>query len=136
MHFPWVKDLGKVIPLRLRRCKKIGRTQQNSTTIDHEGDSSIPVDISSPPHLPAPPSNLLQVQPISVTREPGLEAYTNVPSARYSEGVSLAREASDMAQVALPFVQAIAGAIPLVGGPMHAAIGGLLTGLQIIDIHN
>lgn len=61
------------------------------------------------------------MQPVSVTREPGLEAYI---SATYSGGVSLARQASDMAQVALPLVQAAASAIPLVGGPMKAATGG------------
>ncbi|KAG2748747.1 hypothetical protein P692DRAFT_20535654 [Suillus brevipes Sb2] len=38
-----------------------------------------------------------------------------------------------MAQVALPLVQDIAGAIPLLGAPMKAAISGLLTGLQAID---
>ncbi|KAG1800729.1 uncharacterized protein BJ212DRAFT_1400088, partial [Suillus subaureus] len=39
-----------------------------------------------------------------------------------------------MAQLALPLVQAVTGAIPLVGAPMQAAIGGLLTGLQAIDV--
>jgi hypothetical protein len=39
-----------------------------------------------------------------------------------------------MAQVALPFVQAITSAIPLVGVPMQAAISELLTGLQAIDV--
>ncbi|KAG2737081.1 hypothetical protein P692DRAFT_20883997 [Suillus brevipes Sb2] len=56
------------------------------------------------------PSNSSPVQPVSITRESGLKAYT---SAKYSEGVSLTRQASDMAQVALPLVQAVAGAIPL-----------------------
>lgn len=121
MHFLWVKDLGKVIPLRLRRSTKTGRTRQNSTTINRQGDSSIHTDIASPPHLQTLPSNSSLVQPVSVTREPGLEAST---SAKYSESVSLGRQASDMAQVALPLVQAVAGAIPLVGGPMKAAIGG------------
>ncbi|KAG2064133.1 hypothetical protein BDR04DRAFT_1110573 [Suillus decipiens] len=51
----------------------------------------------------------------------------------HSRGISLAREASDMAQLALPLVQAIASAIPFVGAPMQAAIGGLLIGLQAID---
>lgn len=121
MRFPWVKGLGKVIPLRLRRSTKTGRSRQNSTSIKHLGDSSIPADISSPSHLRAPSSSSLPVQPVSVTREPGLEAYI---SATYSGGVSLACQASDMAQVALPLVQAAASAIPLVGGPMKAATGG------------
>jgi hypothetical protein len=41
-----------------------------------------------------------------------------------------------MAQLALPLMQAVASAIPLVGAPMQAAIDGLLTGLQAIDRHN
>ncbi|KIK37111.1 hypothetical protein CY34DRAFT_93307 [Suillus luteus UH-Slu-Lm8-n1] len=39
-----------------------------------------------------------------------------------------------MAQLALPMVQAVASVIPLVGAPMQAAIGGLLTSLQAIDV--
>jgi hypothetical protein len=39
-----------------------------------------------------------------------------------------------MAQLALPLVQSVANAIPLVGAPMQAAIGGLLTSLQAIDV--
>ncbi|KAG1774575.1 hypothetical protein EV702DRAFT_517485 [Suillus placidus] len=41
-----------------------------------------------------------------------------------------------MAQAALPLAQAIASAIPLVGTPMQAAIGGLLSCLQAIYRHN
>jgi hypothetical protein len=41
-----------------------------------------------------------------------------------------------MAQLILPSVQAVSSAIPLVGAPMQAAIGGLLTGLQAIDRRN
>jgi hypothetical protein len=72
------------------------------------------------------------MQPMSATREPDLEAPTNVSSG--SSGGSLGREASDMAQLVLPLVQVIASAIPLVGAPMQAAIGGLLSCLQAIDV--
>ncbi|KAG1848429.1 hypothetical protein F4604DRAFT_1935375 [Suillus subluteus] len=137
MRFPWVKDLGKVIPLRLRRSTKKGRTQHSSTsrtTTGHDGDSSTSSDIFTSPLSPLTrPSNPSLTQPISTTREPDFEASTNVSSGS-SGGVSLAREASDMAQIALPSVQAIVGAIPLVGAPMQAAIGGLLLGLQAIDV--
>lgn len=120
MHykFLWVKDLGKVIPLRLRRSTKKGCTQYSSTsrtTTGHEGDGS--------------------TTPVSTAGEPDLEASIDVSSGS-SGGVSLARGASDMAQAALPSVQAIASAIPLVGAPMQAAIGGLLSCLQAIDRHN
>ncbi|KAG1778196.1 hypothetical protein EV702DRAFT_1196615 [Suillus placidus] len=68
--------------------------------------------------------------------EPGLESSTDESSARCSGSASLAREASDMAQLALPFVQAAASAIPLVGGIVQAAVGVSLTGLQAIDRRN
>ncbi|KAG1729480.1 uncharacterized protein EDB91DRAFT_809636 [Suillus paluster] len=122
MPFPWLKDLGNVISVRRsRRPTKNRRTQCSSTATDYEGDDSVLLD--SPLHLDC------------ASREPGFQVSTNVSSTRYSQGVSLTREASDMAQLALPLVQAVAGAIPLVGAPMQAAIGGLLTSLQAIDRH-
>jgi len=41
---------------------------------------------------------------------------------------------SDMAQLVLPVVGAVAGAIPLAGPPIQAAIEGLLAILQSIDV--
>lgn len=139
MVFLWFKDLNKVIPLRLRPSKKLkkGCTQRSSTswtTTGHEGDSS-PADFSASPFsLHAPASNPSLMQPISATGEPAnLKASINVPS-RSSGSVPLARELYDMAQVALPSVQAIAGVFPLVGSPMQAAIGGLLSILQTFNV--
>lgn len=138
MHIQWIKDLGKVIPLRLRRSTKKARTQDSSTSrtpTGNEGDSSTPADISTGPFSSRTlPSNPSLMQPMSATREPDLEAPTNVSSG--SSGGSLGREASDMAQLVLPLVQVIASAIPLVGAPMQAAIGGLLSCLQAIDRHH
>jgi hypothetical protein len=137
MHFKFTLSLegfAKVIPILSKRSKNQGCTQHNSTTADHEGDTSIPTDLSNLVPAPIPSSNSSPVHPVSASGESRLEASINLSSTRYSGGVSLAREASDMAQVALPFVQAISGAIPLVGAPMQAAIGGLLTGLQTIDV--
>jgi len=42
--------------------------------------------------------------------------------------------ASDVAQTVLPGVAAVAGVIPVAGGPLQAAIGGLLFILQGIDV--
>ncbi|KAG1732759.1 hypothetical protein EDB19DRAFT_1831243 [Suillus lakei] len=81
-------------------------------------------------------SSLLLVHPGSLARDPGLEVSANASSTRPSGGVSLAREASDMAQLTLPVVQAFTGVIPIVGGPMKAAIAGLLAILQTIDTHD
>ncbi|KAG2127125.1 hypothetical protein DEU56DRAFT_821298 [Suillus clintonianus] len=130
----FVKDFGKVFAIRLRRSTKNGHTQCSSTTTDHEGDVSILGHTSS--LSPTLSSNSSQVHAVSANEEPGLEASTNASSPRSSRGVALARKASDMAQLALPLVQAVASAIPLVGAPMQAAIGGLVTGLQAIDRHN
>ncbi|KAG1735646.1 uncharacterized protein EDB91DRAFT_558422 [Suillus paluster] len=137
MHFefPWLKDLCKVIAIRLRRPTK-NRRKRGLTDTDHEGDGSIPAGIPIAPPSPSPtlPSNPSSSDPISVSapRDPCLEVSANISSSKYS--VSLAREASDMAQFALPFVQAFADVIPLVGAPTKAAIGGLLEVLQAIDV--
>ncbi|KIJ67385.1 hypothetical protein HYDPIDRAFT_166008 [Hydnomerulius pinastri MD-312] len=57
----------------------------------------------------------------------------NASSIQASLRVPLAREVSDMAQVALPVLQSVAGVIPIAGAPLGAAIGGCLTALQTID---
>ncbi|KAG2129660.1 uncharacterized protein EDB93DRAFT_114071 [Suillus bovinus] len=131
----YIKDLGKVFAVRLRRPKKDGPRQRSSTTADHEGAGFIHAQVPTVSHFssPIPSSNSSLVHSTS-SREPGLES--NVPFARYSGSVSFTRQASDMAQLALPLVQNIASAIPLVGAPMQAAISGLLTGLQAIDRHS
>ncbi|KAG2753578.1 hypothetical protein P692DRAFT_20829121, partial [Suillus brevipes Sb2] len=133
MPIPLFQGFGKVIAFRLKRPKQKGRTQHNSTTTNHEGINSIPANISNPNPAFVPSSLSSPVPHVSAIRESGLEGSINHSSARSFGGVSLAREASDMAQVALPFVQAIASAIPLVGAPMQAVISGMLTSLQAID---
>jgi len=132
MSFPWVKDLARVIVLRKRRSPKDGGTQNNSTIIYHEGDDSISVDM--PSAFPSSPSSSSRVQAVSGIGEPGLGVSTTVTSTRSSCVVSPAREASDMAQLSLPVLHAVAGAIPLAGALMQAAIGGLLAILQAIDV--
>ena len=47
---------------------------------------------------------------------------------------STLRIASDVAQTVLPGVVAVAGVIPVAGSPLQAAIGGLLSILQGIDV--
>ncbi|KAG1770615.1 hypothetical protein EV702DRAFT_1249073 [Suillus placidus] len=115
----FVKDFGKVFAVRLTRPAKNRRTHPSSTTTHHEGDHSIPVDI--PMH------------PGSLARDPGLELSIDISSARSSWGDPSARKASDMAQTFLPFVQAIAGPIPLAGAPIKATIGGLLEIFKVMD---
>jgi hypothetical protein len=134
MPIPLFQGFGKVVAFRLKHPTQKGQTQHNSTITNHEGINSIPANVSNPVPALTPSSISSLVPSVSAIRQSGLETSIDPSSARYSGSVSLAREASDMAQVALPFVQAITGAIPLVGAPMQAAISGLLTGLQAIDV--
>ena len=46
----------------------------------------------------------------------------------------LLSEAGDVFQLVSPMVQAVAGAIPVVGTPLKAAVNGLLYIIQIIDV--
>ncbi|KAG1774656.1 hypothetical protein EV702DRAFT_1123693 [Suillus placidus] len=136
MPSPSVKDFGKVFAVRLTRPAKNRRTQPSSTTTHHEGDHSIPVDIPSEFPVPSPTlhsNSSLLVHPGSLARDPGLKLSIDISSARSSWGDPSARKASDMAQTFLPFVQAIAGPIPLAGAPIKATIGGLLEIFKVMD---
>ncbi|KAG1782426.1 hypothetical protein EV702DRAFT_381167 [Suillus placidus] len=134
MPFLLFQGFAKVIAIRLKRPKNQGRAQHNSITTDHEVDSSIPTDFSDLVPAPMLSSNSSPVHPVSASSKPGLEkVFTGFPSAGYPWGASPAHEASDIAQIALPLVQTFMGVIPLVGAPVHAAIGGLLGILQVID---
>jgi hypothetical protein len=107
-----LQAFGKVVPIRFKRLENQGRTAQRNSTIDHESDSSVPTNIS---------------HPVSTSSQPGFEEpATGFPSTVYPWGASPTHQVSDIAQVALPLVQAFTGVIPLVGAPMSAAIGGLL----------
>lgn len=122
--------LGEVFAVRSKRNR---RTQCSSTT-HHEGhDADIPSEFpvsSSILH-----SNLsLLVHSGSLARDSGLQVSIDISSATASHGDSFARTTSDVAQTFLPVIQAIASAIPIAGPPMQAAIGGLLSILQIIDV--
>lgn len=126
---------GKVIAVRFKRpFKNQGHSELTTANPRPEGESSILTDLSNPVLAPMLTSNPSSMYPVSASRGSGLEASINLSSARNSGGVSLAREACDVAQVALPFVQAIAGSIPIVGAPIRAAISGLLEILLVIDV--
>lgn len=56
------------------------------------------------------------------------------PNPPRSSVVSVYRNTSDAAQTFLPPVQAVAGAIPGVGGIIKAVIGGMLSTLQLVDV--
>ncbi|KAG1860896.1 hypothetical protein F4604DRAFT_1929959 [Suillus subluteus] len=120
----FVKDLGNlVLAVRLTRPKKNGLRQRSSTTTDHDSDGSIHAQFPSAYSFPSSTlSSNSSLAHSASSREPSPESSANVPPARHSR--------------ALPSVQAVASAIPLIGAPMQAAISGLLTGLQAIDRRN
>ncbi|KAG2052176.1 hypothetical protein BDR06DRAFT_532108 [Suillus hirtellus] len=135
MPFPFkFQGFGKIIAIRLKRPENQGCTQHNSTTAGHEGDTSIHPDISNPVPAPILSSISFPVHSVSAGSKPGPEEFfPGSPSTAYPWGTFPAHEAFDIAQVALPLVQAFTSVTPLVGAPMHAAIGGLLGILQVID---
>ncbi|KAG1771952.1 hypothetical protein EV702DRAFT_628262 [Suillus placidus] len=104
-----------------------GRTQHSSTTTLHEGDDSISPDILNDFRF------VSHLHANSSPRELDPEVSTNASSTRCTWGESSARKASDMAQTFLPFVQAVAGPIPLFGAPIKATIGGLLEIFKAMD---
>ncbi|KAG1840724.1 hypothetical protein DFJ58DRAFT_732770 [Suillus subalutaceus] len=79
-----LEGFEKVIAIVLKRPKNQGRTQHNLTTADHEGDSSIPTDISNPVPATMLSSNSSPVHPVSASSKPGFEEPpTGFPSAVY-----------------------------------------------------
>ncbi|KAG1871432.1 hypothetical protein F4604DRAFT_1926164 [Suillus subluteus] len=100
-------DLGKVFAVRSRRPTKNGCTQRSSTTAHREGDDSISVDITNDFRFAS------ALHSNSSPREPGPGISTNASSTRCTWGESSVRKVSDMIQTFLPFVQAVAGPIPL-----------------------
>ncbi|KAJ8580423.1 hypothetical protein M405DRAFT_55812 [Rhizopogon salebrosus TDB-379] len=109
MHFPWDKVLPKVILLRLKRHGKRRRGTLMATS--DVGSASVPPGITSVPAL-------------STSTEMG-------PDVSATE--LHWRQASDIAQLSLPVLQATAGAVPIVGASIQAAVSGLLAILQAID---
>jgi len=106
------KTLYKVIAVRLRK---------NDPVITCR-DSGDPAPVATPGVLfsPALPSDSSEGHAVAARIERRAQAFT----------VGM----SDKVQLTLGGAQGIAGPIPLVGSPLKAAIGGLLTILQTIDV--
>ena len=108
-----LKKLGKVIAVRFRK---------NDSVITSHDSSDDPVPVATPGVLssPALPSDSSAGFAVSARIERRAQVFT--------VGIS------DKVQLTLDGVQVIAGPIPLVGSPLKAAISGLLTILQTIDV--
>lgn len=65
-------------------------------------------------------------------------SFWSVPPAPVPQELTLAstvyRDAADAAQTFLPPVQAVADALPGVGGIIKGVIGGILNTLQLVDV--
>ena len=108
------KTLYKVIAVRLRK--------NDPVIIRHDSGDPVPVatpGVLSSPALPSP-SDPSAGDAVSARIERRAQVFT--------VGIS------DTVQLTLAGVQGIAGPIPLVGSPLQAAISGLLTILQTIDV--
>ncbi|KAI6020900.1 hypothetical protein BKA83DRAFT_4494717 [Pisolithus microcarpus] len=70
---------------------------------------------------------------VAVSPAPDQQLSTDVASSGTSQVLSF-RNISDAMQITLPAVQGAVAAIPAVGAPLAAAIGGLLGVLKVIDV--
>ncbi|OJA12452.1 hypothetical protein AZE42_08050 [Rhizopogon vesiculosus] len=130
MRFPWHKlfNLSNVVPIR--SSTKNNQTQSNSIHGETGHGSFIPgISNHNACPSPTPISTSPLLHDVLASREPTGREVSTVSS----DPESFRRRTSDMVQLFLPIVQVAAGAIPLAGPPMQAAIGGLLAILQVID---
>ena len=109
----------KAIAIRFVRN---GRTQSTSDIVHHHHDSncSVPAGAADASTLPEPPPDPSLSQAVSTRRETGPQVST--PGAY------------DVTQLALSGVNGVVAPIPLVGGSLQAAINGLSTLLQTINV--
>ncbi|KAI6016202.1 hypothetical protein EDC04DRAFT_546875 [Pisolithus marmoratus] len=97
------KKIGKLIPVRIR----------------------IPWWRGKSTRTPRDPS-------VAVSPAPDQQLSTVVSASETSHNLSF-HNVSDVTQITLFVVQAVAGGIPVVGAPLKMAIGGLIASLQMID---
>jgi hypothetical protein len=135
MRFPWHKlqvfNSSNVIPIR--SSTKNNRTHSNSIHGEPGHGSFIP-GIGN--HSAYPSSTPVSTSPLLHDVLASRELAGREVSTVSSDLESFLRGGSDMAQLFLPVVQGAAGAVPLVGAPIQAAIGGLLAILQGIDVRS
>ncbi|KAI5992223.1 hypothetical protein EDD15DRAFT_2530508, partial [Pisolithus albus] len=113
------RTIGRIIPIRIR----IPWRRDKPTGLLRDGSIAAGLFVS----LPTLALNTFQDL---LARDQQLS--TGVPPSTTSQGLSF-RNISDAAQITLPMVQGAVAAIPAVGAPMAAVIGGLLGILKVID---
>ncbi|KIK16574.1 hypothetical protein PISMIDRAFT_686193, partial [Pisolithus microcarpus 441] len=106
------KTIGGIIPVRIR----IPWRRDKPTRMLRDGSMAAGLFVS----LPTLALNTFQDL---LARDQQLS--TGVPPSTTSQGLSF-RNISDTVQITLPVVQGTVAAVPAVGAPLAAAIGGLL----------
>ena len=76
----------------------------------------------------------IQIRKKRPAREAGGSTSQPNPPTTDSPESRVLSEASDVIQLVSPMVQAVAGAIPIAGTPLKAAVDGLLDIIQMIDV--
>lgn len=114
------KETGKIIPIRITIPWGIGKSTRT------------PQDNSVAAGLYDVSTRILASHTFQVAPAPDQRLSTHVSSSKTPPGLCF-RDVSDITQITLPVVQAAMEAIPVAGAPLKAAIGGLLTVLQLID---
>ena len=115
MVFPFsFPDLPKVIAIRVKR-RWIKRSTGNGTRPDE------------PPAIPSILSPALN-NPYSQESSTGSSNHAATGSSLHWQRIS------EMAQIGLPMLHSLVGAVPVAGTALGAAIGGLLSALQLVDV--
>ena len=126
-------ELPRFIAIRLRRRRR-------DIVKEECGHSNGTAVVGGPGHLtPTLDSRSLPISTIdsaSANRESDLAVYTSTPQppTTQSSSDSFGRQGFDAANLALPVISTIAGAIPILGSPIQAAINGLLQILNVVDV--
>ena len=119
--------------IAIRRCRR-------DTVKEGRSDSYGIAVVGGPDHptptLDSRPLPTSTIDSASANRQSDLAVSTCTPQppATQSSSDSFGRRGLDAANLALPVVSTIAGAIPIVGSPIHAAINGLLQILNVVDV--
>ena len=129
LKFKW--EFPRFIAIRRRR---------RDTVKEERSDSHGIAVVGGPDHptltLDSRPLPTSTIDSACANRQSDLAVSTSTPQppTTQSSSDSFGRHGFDAANLALPVVSTIAGAIPIVGSPIQAAINGLLQILNVVDV--
>ena len=123
--------LPRLILIRRRRPDTVEEDRSDSNGIAVVGGPGHPT-----PTLNSRPLPTSTIDSASANRQSDLAVSTRTPQppTTQSSSNSFGRQGFDVANLVLPVASTIAGAIPIVGSPIQAAINGLLQILNVVDV--